>query len=59
VAKAFALRSLDAVSSNSEGPRPQRTEALQHRVQRIERKIGKAQVAGPESQRTGRLRLEH
>jgi hypothetical protein len=45
VAKAFALRSLDAVASNGDGPRPQWTEALRYRVARIERKIRKADVS--------------
>jgi hypothetical protein len=58
VAKAFALRSLDAVASNDEGPRPQWTEALQHRVKRIEKKMNKSQLSRLNSQNTGRLRLE-
>jgi len=58
VAKAFALRSLDAVASNDEGPRPQWTEALQHRVKRIEKKMNKSQLSRFNSQNTGRLRLE-
>jgi len=58
VAKAFALRSLDAVASNDEGPRPQWTEALQHRVRRIEKKMNKSQVSRLNSQGAGLLRLE-
>jgi hypothetical protein len=58
VAKAFALRSLDAVASNDEGPRPQWTEALQHRVRRIEKKITRSQLSTLNSQGAGRLSLE-